>query len=323
MRLRSPADVVEAIPYLLGFHPRKSVVVVGLCGARVEVSARLDTCTTTGPTLAELLNRISRSEVDAVMAVEFCDTHPAEQWDQGLRRTALLATEASNRGQTLLASLVVYDGRWWSYADVIPPEVGTALLGAGSQAAATATYAGLVAYPDRNAALEILNQPSQLGREQHADLIAEYENAAVQAILDGNGSRQRRSVTRAVFAAARASDETLIPIVEQEPTKAICRLAVGLTNTEIRDSVWVAVDRGRLDGRPLWLALAQVVPPPYDAAPLFLYGWVSWRNGDGLLALEAAKRALVSDPGYTAADLLLAALDAGLDPFRTPRLRAR
>jgi hypothetical protein len=315
--------VVEAIPYLLGFHPRDSVVIVGLCGDRVEVSARLDTRATTGPTLDELLNRIARSKVDAIVAVEFCDAHPAEHWDEGLRRTALLAAAATSRGQTLLSSLAVYEGRWWSFDDLIPPDTGTELLGAASPTAATATYAGIVAYPDRNAAIEVLNQPSQLVRDRHADLIAECENAAVQAILDGKGSRHRRSVTRAVFAAARASDETLIPIVEQEPTKAMCRLAVGLGDTEIRDSVWVAVDRGRLDGRPLWLALAQVVPSPYDAAPLFLYGWASWRSGDGVLALEAAKRALASDPGYTAADLLLATLAAGLDPFRAPRLRAR
>jgi len=36
----------------------------------------------------------------------------------------------------------------------------------------------------------------------------------------------------------------------------------------------------------------------------------------------AAERALVSTPGYPAAELLLSAIEQGLDPFRTPRLRA-
>jgi hypothetical protein len=35
----------------------------------------------------------------------------------------------------------------------------------------------------------------------------------------------------------------------------------------------------------------------------------------------AARRALASQPGYTAAELLLSAIGQGLDPFRTPRLR--
>ena len=69
--------------------------------------------------------------------------------------------------------------------------------------------------------------------------------------------------------------------------------------------------------------MARRLPGPYDAAPLFLFGWASWRAGNGALAGIAAERAVTSDPAYSAADLLLAALSRGLDPRRLPRLRAR
>jgi len=88
-----------------------------------------------------------------------------------------------------------------------------------------------------------------------------------------------------------------------------------------QDETSRGVDQGRLDGRALWRELARRLPPPYDAAPLFLYGWASWRDGRGPLAGIAAERALASDPDYTAAELLLGALQQGLDPHRTPRLR--
>jgi len=42
LRVRNPGDLIEAIPYLLGFHPRDSLVVVGLAGTRVSVTARID-----------------------------------------------------------------------------------------------------------------------------------------------------------------------------------------------------------------------------------------------------------------------------------------
>ena len=71
------------------------------------------------------------------------------------------------------------------------------------------------------------------------------------------------------------------------------------------------MDEGRVDGRVLWRYLARRLPAPYDAAPLFLFGWRSYRDGDGALASMAAERALSSDPGYSAADLLLAALSQG------------
>jgi hypothetical protein len=83
----------------------------------------------------------------------------------------------------------------------------------------------------------------------------------------------------------------------------------------------MAVDDGRLDGRALWRDLGRRLPSPYDASPLFLFGWAAWRAGDGALAGIAAERAIASDPGYSAADLLLAALARGVDPRRLPRLR--
>jgi hypothetical protein len=83
----------------------------------------------------------------------------------------------------------------------------------------------------------------------------------------------------------------------------------------------MAIDAGRIDGRPLWRELAHRLPEPYDAAPLFLFAWSSWRDGDGVLARTAVERAIKSDPGYSAADLLLAALSHGIDPRRLPKLR--
>jgi len=77
----------------------------------------------------------------------------------------------------------------------------------------------------------------------------------------------------------------------------------------------------RLTGIQLWVNLARRLPNPYDGAPLFLAAWSTWRDGNGALAGIAAELALESDPGYSAADLLLAALARGLDPHTLPKLR--
>jgi hypothetical protein len=42
LRLRSPADVVSAIPYLIGFHPSDSVVVLACDDAQGAYAVRLD-----------------------------------------------------------------------------------------------------------------------------------------------------------------------------------------------------------------------------------------------------------------------------------------
>jgi hypothetical protein len=199
---------------------------------------------------------------------------------------------------------------------------GQPLAGDSSLAAAAATYAGLVALPSRSDLTAVLDPLPIEQREDLEPLIAHYENTAAAAILDGQSQRHERSVKRALFAAARDSDRALFPgrcgsVRDEE----VCRFAVALIETSVRDAVWLAIERRQLDGRSLWREIARRAPQPYDVAPLFLYGWVSWRDGNGTLAAVAAERALASDPGYSAAELLLSAVRHGLDPRRTPRLR--
>ena len=117
--------------------------------------------------------------------------------------------------------------------------------------------------------------------------------------------------------AARAADRGTVDL----PGETLAGFGAALRRTAVRDDVWSAADAGRFDGRDLWRDLARRLPGPYDAAPLFLYAWTSWRQGDGALANIACERVLASDPGYSAADLLLAALSQAVDPRRLPPMR--
>jgi hypothetical protein len=99
------------------------------------------------------------------------------------------------------------------------------------------------------------------------------------------------------------------------------RYGAALQSYQVRDAVWMALDDDGLDGIELCVNLARRLHSPYNAAALFLAAWRSYRGGNGALAGIAAERALASDPGYSAADLLLAALARGLDPRTLPKLR--
>jgi hypothetical protein len=248
-----------------------------------------------------------------------CATASPLPWS-GVAETLL--DECDHLGCELTDVLRVSGGRWWSYVcastTCCPPD-GRDLPDTPSVVAAAATFAGLVALPDRASVAAQLEPLAADARRALEPWIGDYETAAVKAVLDGTAERMDRSVKRAIFAAARAADraKVSVPLPDQETA----RFAVALSSIGLRDSVWMAVDDGRLDGRVLWLDIARRVPSPYDAAPLFLYAWSSWRAGNGALAGIAAQRAIDSDPGYSAADLLLAALARGLDPRQLPKLR--
>ncbi len=103
----------------------------------------------------------------------------------------------------------------------------------------------------------------------------------------------------------------------------LIRFGAALATIPVRDAAWLAVDEGRLDGRELWRWLGRRLPGRYAAAPMFVFGWASWRAGNGALAGIAAEQTLDADPEYSPADLLLATLSHGIDPRRMPRLRLR
>jgi hypothetical protein len=148
--------------------------------------------------------------------------------------------------------------------------------------------------------------------------VAEEQRAAVRAVLRGEHQRRERSIKRALFAAARASAEPRWPVPDDQE---VARFAVALAAVAFRDATWLAVDSGRIDGRPLWLELARRLPSPHELAPLLLFGWSAWRAGEAAVAGMAADRALAVDPGYSAADLLMAAVTSGINPHLMPRLR--
>lgn len=325
LHIGDAADLVVAVPYLLGFRPAESLVLVALERNRVIVSARVDLAdlldgSATAQPLDEAVSAAARSGADSAVALVFSDE--AVRIDDMPHRRVVDAVgfRAAAAGLLLLDVLVVRRGRWWSFVCIDGgcaqcSDDGQAVDEYASPVAAAATFRGLVALPSREAVADLL-RPAE-DRDRLEPLIAAHENGVVQAVVEGQARRQERAATRALFAAAREADRAEPDLSDER----IARFGVALTVTAVRDGVWLAIDAGRLEGHDFWRHLARRLPPPYDAAPLFLTGWSAWRNGDGVLAGIAAERALESDPTYHAADMLLAALAHGVNPYRMPRLR--
>jgi hypothetical protein len=336
LRISSPESLFEAIPYLLGFHPEASLVLVGLDDSQLVVTVRIDLADLADPVAARLLPDAiaamvrggASSLVGAVYLDDELNAAVGEQRRQSwVDALADLTGQAAAAGCRVLDVFVAHRGQWWS--GLCPPSTDTGghvrsrrlLPNAVSDVSAAATYAGLVALPDRAALAAVLDPAGPEHRAGLEPLIADAEASAVQAVLDGGASRADRSLKRAIFAAARSSEHTAETPWSPPTDDEVARFGVALSAVGMRDAVWMAIDDRRLDGRALWRDLSRRLPTPYDAAPLFLFGWCSWRAGNGALASIAAQRAIESDPGYSAADILLAALSRGVDPRRLPRLR--
>jgi hypothetical protein len=323
LSVRGPQDLLRVLPYVLGFHPDESLVVVGLHGGHLVFAARCDLADTASPGLVDrLVHAVVGADATEVIAVVYADDEVSSEPPRLPYGdvVAKLGEAAEHVGLVFVDALLLHRRRWWSYCcadERCCPQGQLVDEHAPSALEAAATVAGMVALPDR-AALEAQLDPIPMPERQALqELLGRHENDAFEAVLNGQAQRRRRSVVRALFAAARRADVGGVSLSDDQ----VARFGVALSDVDIRDSLWVAIDERRLDGRELWRLLARRLPTPYDAAPLFLVGWSAWRDGNGALASVAASRALVSDPHYTAADLLLAALAAAVNPRRLPRIR--
>lgn len=312
LRISDPAELLTAVPYLLGFHPHDSLVIIGLADSTLVVTARLDLVDADPATLAATIEAIRRGGATSVVGAVFTDT-PAAADPVG----ALLTEQAHLAGLGLQDTLLVSGGRWRSLtcpdAHCCPPD-GRPMPTTATVVDATATYAGLTVQPSRDA-LAARFTPAPGCPDLTAELLQQHEDQ-LAAALRSDLPTYTRSVVRAVFAAHRAAVDGRMPTDRQA-----ARFAVALQAYPVRDALWLAVDDRRLTGTVLWVNLARRLPRPYDAAPLFLAGWCAFRDGNGAVAGIAAQRAVQSDPGYSAAQLLLAALAHGIDPRTVPRLQ--
>jgi Domain of unknown function (DUF4192) len=336
LRLNSPGELLETVPYLLGFHPEASVVLVGIDDDHVAVTARIDLAAARDfSAIGSGVRVLKRADATAAVVIVYASADdramqfaPAQVPLPNLDVVERVRSAIRSARLSAIDAFFVQDGRWWSYSGRAagrPDGVrGEPLPGDRAIGPASAVFAGLQARPSRAAVEAVLDQDPDSQRERCLLDIEFAEHAMVQAALEGELMRVHRSVKRALFAAAREADRALFPSPRSDLTAGrLSRFAVGLSEIAIRDALWLAIDQERLDGRAFWLQLLQRLPSPYDSAPLFLFGWATWRDGNGTLAAMAAQRALASEPGYTAAELLLSAIQSGLDPFRTPKLRPR
>lgn len=329
IRMSGPEDLLDLVPYVLGFHPRDSLVLVALerhapgrGGAdtrRLGAAARLDLAAIEldPGCLDRVMQAVGRG-ASALVAIVYYD-EPATDPLPAAAVVEELERIAADAGIELLDALLARGARWWSYLCSDPaccPIEGRQRRAEPTAAVAAAAYAGLSVLPDREALDKTLDPAPLADREAR--------RALIEDVLRGWAPTDRARAKRALYARVRQrSVEGTLDFVPPRllPERQIAEFAVALLDVEVRDACWLAMEGGRLPDSSLWIELARALPPPYDAAPMFLHAWQSWRRGRGALAAMAAARALDSDPQCSAAQLLLDSIAHGLDPRRTPRLR--
>lgn len=351
VRIDSVAGILAVVPYLLGFHPSNSLVVIGIGPpqGQIKLAFRYDLpdppdAVQAGDIAAHVVAVLKRQQIDQVIVVGY---GPGTQ----VTPVAELLRVRIDRAQIRLRDLVrVEDNRYWSYfcegADCCPAE-GVPFDALAHPAAAALTTAGLPAYPDRaalsrslapftGAAAESMRLATQRALRRGEQLVlaalrpktgdaSAPPAPAPSASAPGTTRRatSRRAAMEApmrLFAeAGRRAARDAIAIYRAggqiTDDDQIAWLSVVLTDLRVRDDAWARMDPEHRDAHlRLWTDVVRRACPAYVPAPASLLAFTAWQSGDGALANIAIERALDADPAYSMALLLAEAIESGMPP---------
>lgn len=351
VRIDSVAGILAVVPYLLGFHPSNSLVVIGIGPpqGQIKLAFRYDLpdppdAVQAGDIAAHVVAVLKRQQIDQVIVVGY---GPGTQ----VTPVAELLRVRIDRAQIRLRDLVrVEDSRYWSYfcegADCCPAE-GVPFDALAHPAAAALTTAGLPAYPDRaalsrslapftGAAAESMRLATQRALRRGEQLVlaalrprtgdASAPPAPAPSASAPGTTRRATSRRAAMEAAMRlfaeagrraARDAIAIYRAGGQITDddQIAWLSVVLTDLRVRDDAWARMDPEHRDAHlRLWTDVVRRACPAYVPAPASLLAFTAWQSGDGALANIAIERALDADPAYSMALLLAEAIESGMPP---------
>ncbi|KOV58449.1 DUF4192 domain-containing protein [Streptomyces sp. MMG1121] len=346
--LRTPAELADALPYLLGYRPEDSMVLVALHDreargrfggrARLGIPANEEDWESAARQLAQGLVKGSErrgSRPEQMVAYVCQEPAPGESGRDVKRRlerlAQLLRTQCGDLDVPVIEALCISDGRYWSYCcpEGCCPEDGSPMgLPGTTVLAAAATYAGIQVrgtLRELRARLQPWETTAALEQEVALDAAG---MTLVPRILDEASRPEVAAETLGLAELVMRRFAAVAPVSGTHPADLrddgllahdeAAKLIFGLQDRTTRDraAAWMEGDEAGPALR-LWRAVARRCVGSYGehaTAPLTLAGWVAWSSGDELEAREALAMALGADPDYLFARLLHQACNEGLDP---------
>ncbi|WP_242676675.1 DUF4192 domain-containing protein [Rhodococcus sp. ABRD24] len=322
MRIADPGDLISAVPALLGFHPRRSLVAICLTGTSVGAVMRHD-LVLEDPGLMELVIErfaavCARDGANRVLVVMLDDrigpgaaaVDLPRHRDLVARFRMRLGAAGIELAGAHIAPAVAAGLEWFALErgdrGVLPDP-------AASEVAAAHVFGGRAIRGSREE-LEAVLEPC-----------AEHERALVAELIDearetGARGRLRVAAVDPVGSDRAALEGVLCRIAQVESGDELsaheyAELALALENPTVRDALLALSVGSHADAADqMWILLGRSLPEPECAEALALLGFSAYLRGDGPMAGVALCAALAADPCHGLANLLDDALQTGVRP---------
>jgi hypothetical protein len=314
--LTSPHDLLAAIPFLIGYHPENSLVLVSLKGDSVGMAMRVDFPGDIASESYDLLaSHMVRDEATAALIVGYIspdrDPEPA---------MANMCAALMRAGIDIKESLIVMGNRYRSMictdSTCCPPEGSEVPPLDSSRIAAEHVIAG---HPMPFASVDELAQSiaaleSSYDEQWQDQVHAFWVSSDTEEILE----LQRDGATAVIDLAGEYREGRGC-----EDRELVARVIGRMSDIQVRDfSLGSHTDESADFYWRMWRDLLRIAPRGFVAPIASLFASMAYERGEGALAHRALDRALADDDQYSLALLLRRVFTAGWPPESFTAMRA-
>ncbi len=323
--LTSPHDLIAAIPFLIGYHPTNSLVLVCLKDDLVGMAMRVDypELSRTESSLEPyetLVSHLVREGAQSALVVAYV---PDDRSD-GEEVLDAIATSLLRADIELRESLHIYKGRYRSVLcgdmKCCPPE-GNLLEEISTSRVAVEQVAEGVLMPF-DGITTLVDSLSSLPLASDRDFIARVNEFRVDINSPTLHADQKDGAIAVIDLISRFIAGTVGHNIGAD--QELCARIIGrLSDIQVRDFALGSHDAHTLHTYALmWKYLVRIAPPGYVAPLASLLAAVSYESGAGALAQHCLDRAMADNAGYSLASLLRRVFSAGWPPQSFASLRA-
>ena len=313
--LTSPHDLLSAIPFVVGFKPDDSIILISVKADSVSMAMRIDfPPSLDDEQIALLISHLKRDRADAVLAVFYL---PAISHEASLVIDSLSSAIESD-GMQLRESLVVTNNRWRSLLcsdQSCCPEEGSPLPDIYQSRIAVEQVALGKPLPFENLDelvsslsplpedVELCEQIALIPTIDYEDDPRPLQREGAEAVIDFMADFQAEGLCR---------DKKLIALV-----------LVRLLDLQVRDFALGSVTEETMTHYfNAWRWLMRIAPSGYVAPVATLFAAVAYERGDGALAQRAIDRVESDDPEYAMLILFRKVFSRAWSPDNFAAMRA-
>ena len=315
--LTSAHDLITAIPFLVGFHPTNSIVLVSVKDDSIGLAMRIDVPAHIDSDAIDLLaHHFLREEAEAALLVAYM---PDER-DDGDSMLISLGAGLIRNGIAVQESIVVQAGRYRSIICRDPeccPVIGKEMPAIEeSEIAAEHVVAGIpMPYANISDLIDTLAATTESFNLQWSDEVNRFyisDDAEELSALRRDGVETMDLLLDEYRIGRGPSDKTLV-----------ARMIGRMSDVQVRDYALGVHSEDTYDLYfTMWRELLRLAPRGFVAPIACIVAAMAYESGDGALAQKALDRAIADDEHYPLAALLRRVFNAGWPPQSFAQMRA-